>query len=64
MKDELPISNEELTELQAKRSNEDKLKDALIHMIFVARKMHPYDPQSCAGCNDAKLLSGLPPAVS
>jgi hypothetical protein len=59
MKNSLDVSNEELAEQFAKRTESDKLKDALIHMIFVGQKRHSYDPETCAGCKDARELSGL-----
>ena len=58
-KDEIQLSDAELAELASKRSTEDKLRDALIHLIFVGTKKHEFDPIMCNGCRDAKELSGL-----
>lgn len=56
-KADIEVSDEELMRLTANRTMEDRLKDSLIHMVFVAKQRHPFDPDKCTGCKEAKKLA-------
>jgi hypothetical protein len=51
-KDKLP-SDKELVRLTESKTIEDKLKDALLHLMF---SKHAFDPVACSGCKEAKHL--------